>query len=68
MKNPFDELNSVIKSMSTIYDVYHHVMQTLAIKANTKEDPAHFNTYFYLGEVYNNNRTKTENTIISCNS
>ena len=68
MKNPFDELNSVIESMSTIYDVYHHVMQTLALKANTKEETAHFNTYFYLREVYNNNRTKGENTIISPNS
>ena len=63
MKNPFDKLNGVIKSTSTIHDIYHHVKQTLAIKMIVKET-ARFNIYFSLQEIYNN-KTKSENTMIS---
>ena len=38
MKNYFDKLNNVIKSTSTVHNVYHHVMQTLAIKLNAKTE------------------------------
>ena len=64
MKNPFDELNSVIKSMSTICDMHHHAMQTVALKVNTKKEAACFIIYLSLQEIYNNNRTKSENTMI----
>ena len=66
MKNPFDKLNSVIKSMSTIHDIYHHVMQTLFIKVNTKKETDHFNIHFSLQKIYSNNKTISENTMISC--
>ena len=40
MRNLFDELNSVIKSTSTVPDIYHHVLRTLAIKVNVKKETA----------------------------
>ena len=64
MKNPFDELNSVIKSMPTVCDIYHRAMKTVALKVNTKKEAACFIIYFFLQEIYNNNRTKSENTMI----
>ena len=63
MRNHFDEMNSVIKCLSTIHDIYHHVMWTSAIKVNRKNKTAHFNIYFSFWEVYNNNKTKNENTM-----
>ena len=42
MKNSYDELNSVIKSISTIYDIHHHVMQTVTLKVNVKKEAARF--------------------------
>ena len=64
MKNYFDKLNSVIKIMSIIHDIYHHVLQTLAIKLDTKKETAHFNIYFYLWKICNNSKTQSENTMI----
>ena len=66
MKNLFDELNSVIKSTSAIHDIYHHVMRTLAIKMNMQKEPVCFNMYFSLWKIYNNNKAKSENTMILC--
>ena len=58
MKNPFDELNSVIKSTSTMHNIYHHVLQTLVIKVNAKKETAHFNTYFSLQEIITKQKMK----------
>ena len=63
MKNSFDELNSVIKSTSIIHYIYH--LADPAIKVNAKKEIARFNIYFSLREIYNNNKTKSENTMIS---
>ena len=38
-------------------------MWTSAIKVNRKNRTAHFNIYFSFWEVYNNNKTKNENTM-----
>ena len=43
MKHPFDKLNSVIKSMSQQYMIYHHVMWTMAIKVKAKKETSNFN-------------------------
>ena len=64
MKNTFDELNSVIKSTLTIHDIYHYVMQTLAVKASAKKEAADFHIYFSLWEINNNNKARSENTMI----
>ena len=43
MKNPYDQLNSVIKSTSAIYDIYiFHVIRTLTLKVNVKKEAARF--------------------------
>ena len=63
MKNSFDKLNSVIKSTSTMHD--NHVVWTLTIKVYAKKEATRFNIYFSLREIYNN-KTKSENTMISC--
>ena len=39
-------------------------MRTTTIRVNAEKGTAHFNIYFSLGEIYNNNRTKSENTMI----
>ena len=37
MKNSFGKLNNVIKSMSTVHDIYHHVLQTPTLKSEYEE-------------------------------
>ena len=65
MKNPSNELNSVIKITSTIHDIYDHEMRTPTVKVNAKKETACFNIYFSLREICNNNKKKSENTMIS---
>ena len=64
MKNPFDELNSLIKSKSTTDNIYCHVVRTPAIKVNVKKEKTSFNIYFSLQEIYNN-KTKNEKIYIN---
>ena len=57
-------MKGVIKSLSTIHDIYHRAMGTAAVKTNVEKETACFNMYFSLQEIYNNNKTKSENTMI----
>ena len=43
---------------------YYIEMRTTAIKVNVKMETACFNIYFSLREIYNNNKTESENTMI----
>ena len=40
-------------------------MWTPAIKVDAKKETPRFNIYFSLPEIYNNNKTENENTMIS---
>ena len=51
MKNPFDELNSLIKSKSTTDNIYCHVVRTPAIKVNVKKEKTSFNILFLTGNI-----------------
>ena len=63
MRNHFDEMNSVIKSLSTIHHIYIMLCGPRLLKWTGRTEQPILTYIFSFWEVYNNNNTKNENTM-----